>query len=113
MNRWLIQQRNALLLALRRITGAPVNTALTLLTFGIALALPAGGLIVYLQAQQAAHGSSALPQISVFMRLDADRKAAHDTEFVAQTRPCCRFGGISFPESPRWQECASQKGWPM
>ena len=87
MNVWLIQHRNALRLAVRRLTGAPVNTALSLLTFGIALALPIGGLMVYSQAQQAARGSSALPQISVFMHLDADQKAANDTKSFLKRNP--------------------------
>lgn len=79
MNIWLSQHGNALRLALRRLAGAPVNTILSLLTIGIALALPAGGLMFFSNAQQLMHGAGTLPQITVFMQLDAERQAVSET----------------------------------
>ncbi|CAG4884524.1 Cell division protein FtsX [Georgfuchsia toluolica] len=79
MTIWLRQHRDALLLALRRLAAAPMNTLLSLLAIGVALALPAGGLMIFANAQQLVKGTSSLPQISVFMKLDADRAAVNET----------------------------------
>lgn len=79
MNAWLAQHGKALGWALRRLAAAPVNTLLSLLAIGIALALPAGGQMLLGNALQFARSSgnvSATPQISVFLTLDADRKTA-------------------------------------
>lgn len=79
MNAWLAQHGKALTWALRRLAAAPVNTLLSLLAIGIALALPAGGQMLLGNALQFAGGSgnaNATPQISLFLALDADRKTA-------------------------------------
>jgi cell division transport system permease protein len=77
---WLRQHGLALRLAARRLLGAPVSTALSLLTIGVALALPLAGVMVFAQAQQLARSSSALPQVSVFMKLHAESKVVSDVE---------------------------------
>ncbi|MFY9328766.1 MAG: permease-like cell division protein FtsX [Georgfuchsia sp.] len=77
MTAWLRQHLDALRLALRRLVAAPMNTLLSLLAIGVALALPVGGLMIFSNAQQLVKGTSTLPQISVFMTLDADRAAAN------------------------------------
>ena len=79
MNAWLTQHRKALSWALWRLGAAPVNTLLSLLAIGIALALPAGGQMLLgnaLQFARSAGNENATPQISLFLTLDADRKAA-------------------------------------
>ena len=79
MNAWLAQHGKALSWALRRLAAAPVNTLLSLLAIGIALALPAGGQMLLGNALQFARGAgsdNAAPQISLFLTLDADRKVA-------------------------------------
>lgn len=78
MTIWLIQHGRAARLALRRLTAAPVNTLLSLLAIGIALALPAGGQLLLDNARQLAGTTSAVPQISVFMATDAGRDAANE-----------------------------------
>ncbi|MGE5466129.1 MAG: permease-like cell division protein FtsX [Ignavibacteria bacterium] len=75
---WLHQHRDALLLALRRLTATPLNTLLSLLAIGIALALPAGGQMLVANALRLAQGSAPAPQISLFMSLDAPRAAADE-----------------------------------
>lgn len=75
---WLRQHGNALALALRRLTAAPANTLLSLLAIGVALALPAGGHMLFSNAQSVMGKVSAKPQVSVFMAMDADRKSAQD-----------------------------------
>jgi len=77
---WLRQHRDALALALSRLAGAPLNTLLSLLAIGVALALPAGGQMLFANAQSALRGLAATPQISLFMAVEAERKAALDVE---------------------------------
>ncbi|MFA6312132.1 MAG: permease-like cell division protein FtsX [Sterolibacterium sp.] len=79
MNAWLVQHLKAFTWALRRLAAAPVNSLLSLLAIGIALALPAGGQMLLGNALQFVGGSgnhTATPQISLFLALDADRKTA-------------------------------------
>ncbi|MCX7175039.1 MAG: permease-like cell division protein FtsX [Proteobacteria bacterium] len=79
MNAWLAQHGQALSWAVRRLGAAPVNTLLSLVAIGIALALPAGGQMLLgnaLQLARSAGTDNATPQISLFLTLDADRKAA-------------------------------------
>ena len=76
MRGWLAQHGAAALLALRRLAIAPVNSLLSLLAIGIALALPAGGQMLLSNALHLAGTSSAVPQISVFMAANAERRAA-------------------------------------
>jgi cell division transport system permease protein len=83
MKRWstvlLSQHRDALRITLRRFVAAPMSTLLSLLAIGVALALPLGGLMLFSNAQQLMRGGSALPQISVFMQLDANHQAVTET----------------------------------
>lgn len=77
---WLRQHRDALALALRRLAAAPLNTLLSLLAIGVALALPAGGQMLFANAQAALRGLATTPQISLFMAVEAERRAAQDVE---------------------------------
>ena len=91
MNAWVAQHREALRLALRRMSTSPISMALSLLAIGIALALPLGGVTLFDTAQQMVRGSNARPQISLFMKLGADKSAvskiadqlAHDAKIEA------------------------------
>jgi cell division transport system permease protein len=87
MNAWLTQHRDALLLALRRLTATPLNTLLSLLAIGIALALPAGGQMLFANAQQLAKNATPAPQISLFMALEAPRSSANDIEARLKKHP--------------------------
>lgn len=89
MRVWLLQHRDAALLALRRMAGAPVNNLLSLLAIGVALALPAGGQMLVANALHLAGTTSAAPQISIFMAAGAERRAAAEIE----TR-LARYGGV-------------------
>jgi len=78
MNAWLLQHGKAFKWALQRLAASPTNTLLSLIAIGIALALPAGGQMMLSNALQFARGSgesNATPQISLFLALDADKKA--------------------------------------
>jgi cell division transport system permease protein len=73
---WPRSHWNACRLALRRLAGAPLNTLLSVLGIGIALALPAGGHLLIGQIAGLSQGAAATPQLTVFMAIDAERKAA-------------------------------------
>ena len=74
MNTWLNAHRNALQLALRRLFAAPVNTLLSLLGIGIALALPAGGTLLLNQLAALSPGAGTTPQVTLFLAVGAERK---------------------------------------
>lgn len=76
MRVWLSQHQDAARLALRRLAAAPVNSLLSLLAIGIALALPAGGQMLLANALHLSGATSAVPQISIFMAANAERQAA-------------------------------------
>lgn len=78
MRIWLVHHRNAAVLAARRLAAAPVNSLLSLLAIGVALALPAGGQMLLANALQLAGSTSAVPQISIFMEVGAERTAAKE-----------------------------------
>lgn len=80
MKIWLLHHRDAARLALRRLSAAPVNSLLSLLAVGIALALPAGGQMLLANALQLAGTTSAVPQISIFMAATSERRAAAEIE---------------------------------
>lgn len=87
MNAWLSQHGRAFLLALQRLTSAPVNTLLSLLAIGIALALPAGGQMLLANALQLARNAAPTPQISLFMELGADKRASQEVEARLKGHP--------------------------
>ncbi len=77
MNAWFTQHGKAFNWALRHLTATPLNTLLSLLAIGIAMALPAAGQMLLGNALQFTHGLSnakTTPQISLFMQLDTEKK---------------------------------------
>jgi len=78
MNVWLVQHGKAFNWALRRLAATPLNTLLSLLAIGIALALPAGGQMLLGNAMQFARNAATTPQISLFLSLDASRKSSDE-----------------------------------
>ncbi|MDO8347105.1 MAG: permease-like cell division protein FtsX [Rugosibacter sp.] len=80
MKTWLTQNARAARLALHRLLAAPINTLLSLLAIGVALALPAGGQMLLANIQRLAETSSAMPQISLFMSVDASAQEAKEIE---------------------------------
>jgi len=84
---WLRNQWQACRLALSRLAAAPVNTLLSVLGIGIALALPAGGHLLLDHVAALGKGAAAAPQLTVFMSVEAERKAALDIEARLLGRP--------------------------
>jgi cell division transport system permease protein len=90
---WLRNHWKACQLALARLVAAPLNTLLSVLGIGIALALPAGGQLLLTHAAALTQGTSAAPQLTVFLPVTAERPQAQAVEArlkqlseVAQTR---------------------------
>ena len=81
MNRFLTQHLAALHDALRRLVAAPLNTILSLVVIGTALALPSAGWVA-LDNLRGLTGSAAsgVQQISLFLTLDASKKDIGDIE---------------------------------
>ncbi|MBK6638186.1 MAG: ABC transporter permease [Rhodocyclaceae bacterium] len=69
---WLLQHRQALALALLRLKASPLNSLLSILAMGVALALPAGGQLLVDNGVRLARSSAPAPQISLYLRMDAD-----------------------------------------
>lgn len=90
MSAWLSQHGQALRLALRRLVATPVNTLLSLLAIGIALALPAGGQMLLANALQLARNTAPQPQISLYLDLGADRRAVQDVEARLKAHPAVK-----------------------
>lgn len=87
MNYWLTAHGNACRLALRRLAAAPLNTLLSVLGIGIALALPAAVYLMLAHAGTLAQGRPATPQLTVFLAIDADRKAAQAVAAKLKVEP--------------------------
>jgi cell division transport system permease protein len=77
---WLRAHWKAGRLALTRLARAPLNTLLSVLGIGIALALPAGGQLLLGHAAALTHGVSATPQLTVFLPVTAERPVTQAIE---------------------------------
>ncbi|NLF53028.1 MAG: ABC transporter permease [Thauera phenolivorans] len=71
MTHWLYLHLRAIAHAVRRLAGQPLGTLLSALVVGIALSLPAGGLLLLDNVAGMARGLSGTPEISLFLELDA------------------------------------------
>ncbi|WP_153111743.1 permease-like cell division protein FtsX [Propionivibrio limicola] len=80
MMTFLAQHGLALRSALRRLVASPLNTVLSLMVIGAALALPSAGWIVLDNVQDIAGNISGTQQISLFMAVDAGRKDTAEIE---------------------------------
>ncbi|MFT3849040.1 MAG: permease-like cell division protein FtsX [Propionivibrio sp.] len=80
MSALLTQHAAALRSALRRFFSAPLNTFLSLLVIGIALALPCAGWVAIENLLGVAGNASGTQQISIFMDIDAGKKDVAEIE---------------------------------
>jgi cell division transport system permease protein len=87
MSAWLLGHHRALVLAMRRLAAAPINSALSTLAIGIALALPAAGHVLLANAGALSAGMAGPAQISVFMNVRADARAVADTQRQLRSHP--------------------------
>ena len=80
MNAFFAQHLNALMSALRRLLASPLNTLLSLMVIGIALALPSAGWVVLDNLRGITGSASGVQQISLFMTGDAGKKDVGEIE---------------------------------
>ena len=80
MSRFFSQHFAALRDALRRLFAAPLNTLLSLVVIGSALALPSAGWVTLDNLRALTGSASGVQQISLFMTLDATKKEIGDIE---------------------------------
>jgi len=73
MKALVVQHQIALLAALRRLSGAPASTLLSLLAIALVLALPCGGWLVLDNLRYLSGNVSRVQQISIFMTVDASK----------------------------------------
>jgi cell division transport system permease protein len=73
--------------ALRRLAAAPLATLLTVAVIGIALSLPTGLYLLLANLDLAAGTLDAEPQITVFLRLDADKEMSRRIESHLKDHP--------------------------
>ncbi|MDN5936497.1 MAG: permease-like cell division protein FtsX, partial [Nitrosospira sp.] len=87
MSVWLSHHSYALVLALKRLAGAPIGSLLSIAVIGIAFSLPAG-IYVLLENLQAFSGQvSGAPQLSLFLKLDANSDEAAQIESGLREHP--------------------------
>jgi len=80
MNAFFAQHRNAVKNALRRLFASPLNTLLSLMVIGIALALPSAGWVVLDNLRDVTGSASGVQQISLFMTAEASKKDVGEIE---------------------------------
>lgn len=108
MNTWLIQQRAAFALALRRLGDTWTTSLIAAISIGVALSLPAGGYLLLSSLQQLGQGSPATPQISVFMALEADDKASDTVGEQLKANPAA--GKVEFVSREATQKRLREAG---
>lgn len=72
MSVWFAHHWHALVLALKRLAGAPIGNLLSIIVIGIAFSLPAGVYVLLENLQAFSAQVSGAPQLSLFLELDAD-----------------------------------------
>ena len=80
MNRYFAQHLAALGDALRRLIASPLNTVLSFIVIGAALALPSAGWVVLDNLRGLTGSASGVQQISLFLVLDASKKDVGEIE---------------------------------
>ncbi|NTV11296.1 MAG: ABC transporter permease [Zoogloea sp.] len=87
MRNWLGRHRHALRWAWRQLASQAFGALLAALVIGITLALPATGLVLLEQAEEATRGASGKPEISVFLQVDASQAQVDDVSARLRALP--------------------------
>jgi len=87
MSVWFSHHSHAFVLALKRLAGAPIGNLLSIIVIGIAFSLPAG-IYILLENLQAFSGQvSGAPQLSLFLKLDANTGEVEQIESRLKQHP--------------------------
>ena len=99
MNRLVAQHLAAVRHALRRLFAAPLNTLLSLVVIGTALALPSAGWVALDNLRALTSSASGTQQISLFMTLDASKKDLAEIESRLRQSDSGRWHFVSREEA--------------
>jgi cell division transport system permease protein len=109
--RWVRQHARVFLRTLARFKAQPVAAALNALVIGVALSLPATGYVLLANLGAAAQGIAARPQLSLFLRLDADAQAVADIQARLESHPSVAAARF-VPKEAALEQLAERTGLP-
>jgi cell division transport system permease protein len=105
------QHARVFLRTLARLMAQPVATALNALVIGVALSLPAAGYVLLDNLATAAQGIATRPQLSLFLRLDADAQAV--AQIQARLKAHSSVAAVHFvPKAAALEQLAERIGVP-
>ena len=87
MSVWLSHHFHALAAAIKRLTRTPTGSLLSIAVIGIAFSLPAGIYVLLENLQSLSGQFSGAPQLSLFLKLDADSEAVAEIESRLKQHP--------------------------
>lgn len=111
MIRWVRQHAQVFLRTLARFIAQPVAAALNALVIGVALSLPAVGYVLLDNLGAAAQGIAARPQLSLFLRLDANAQAVADIQARLEAHPSVAAARF-VPKEVALEQLAERTGLP-
>lgn len=87
MRGWLIQHAQAMAFTVRRLARTPVASLLSMGVIGIALSLPTGAYVVLENLRTLSGQVDGVPQLSLFLTLDADQADVEKTQARLKSHP--------------------------
>jgi len=94
MSIWFAHHWYAFVLALKRLLGAPLGSLLSIVVIGIAFSLPAGVYMLLENFQTFSSQMSGAPQVSLFLKLDANNAEVEQIEASLKQHP--QVGSFEF-----------------
>jgi cell division transport system permease protein len=110
MSAWLSHHFHALAGAIKRLTRTPVGSLLSIAVIGIAFSLPAGIYVLLENLQSLSGQFSGAPQLSLFLKLDADSEAVAELESRLKQHPdVARFTFV--PKGAALEQLKQSNDW--
>jgi cell division transport system permease protein len=110
MSVWLSHHFHALAAAIKRLTRTPTGSLLSIAVIGIAFSLPAGIYVLLENLQSLSGQFSGAPQLSLFLKLDADSDAVAEIESRLKQHP--DVGRFTFiPKGAALEQLKQSNDW--
>ena len=110
MSVWLSHHFHALAAAIKRLTRTPIGSLLSIAVIGIAFSLPAGIYVLLENLQSLSGQFSGAPQLSLFLKLDADSEAVAEIESRLKQHP--DVGSFTFiPKGAALEQLKQSNDW--
>lgn len=110
MSVWLSHHFHALAAAIKRLTRTPIGSLLSIAVIGIAFSLPAGIYVLLENLQSLSGQFSGAPQLSLFLKLDADSEAVAEIESRLKQHP--DVGRFTFiPKGAALEQLRQSNDW--